>query len=56
MIINAGTVTTDEEVSVRTVGTARIISEGTGGRVMITGRTPGDLQAIDAIAVAFGSK
>ena len=25
-------------------------------RVMITGRTPGDLQAIDAIAVAFGSK
>ena len=23
-------------------------------RVMITGRTPGDLQAIDAIAVAFG--
>lgn len=25
-------------------------------RVMITGRTSGDLQAIDAIAVAFGSK
>jgi hypothetical protein len=25
-------------------------------RVMITGRTPGDLRAIDAIAVAFGAK